>query len=295
MALIHSDGDLTQPIVASARRHIVPLSDSKPWLFEQDYQQLLQNWRPLELDEIYIPSTSGGSNDLVYDYYLVEESSPQDLNGGVVQWTRTYAAIPESRIEYESYAHTFPGLEVGTLGPIRYISSGSNAASVTTLTTTVSHGISVGDQVIVKYTGRLPDGTQLGGQVFRIALTGTTGTTLKVDIIIDDVAQYLTAQKADIGRSQFTEEVTSWMRYDYFLPGVSANVTKFGDITIFNSPVIVDADGNRTTTYGATTAPTKTEYLTDVKNKVPYIAHDSIVRRWRGNIYERMTRYIVPK
>jgi len=295
MSLIHSDGDLTQPIIASARRHIIPFSDSKPWLFEQDYQQLLQNWRPLQLDEIYIPAASGGSNDLVYDYYLVGETSPQDMSGGVVQWTRTYAAIPEPRVEFESYAHQFPGLEVGSLGPIRYISAGSNSAGVTTLTTTVAHGISVGDQVIVKYTRRLPDGTQLGGQLFRTALTGTTGSTVKISIVIDEVALYLTVQKADIGREVFSEEVTSWMQYDYFLPGVSANVNSFSDITIFNSPVIVDADGNRTTTYGATTAPTKTEYLTDVKNKVPYIAHDSIIKRWMGNIYERMTRYIIPK
>lgn len=296
MSRLWTDFDLTQPTAVGARRHEIPFSDSKPYLFEEDYIQDIQYWRQLELDALYVPSSSGTSADLIFDYYLVAESSPQPQGGGVVKWTRTYAAIPEPRIEWESYAHTFPGLEDGTLGPLRYISGGTNASGVTTLTTTVSHGISVGQQVIIKYTNQLPDGTQIGRQVLRTALAGTSGTSLKVSIIVDNyVALWLTAQSADIGRDPFTEEVASWLQYDYFLPGVSANVTSFKDITIFNSPVIVDADGHRVTTYGATTAPTKTEYLTDVANKAPQITNDSTLRRWRGNIVERTTRYIIPK
>lgn len=291
------DGDLTIARPAGPRRWYVPFIDSKKWYFEQDFQQLLQNYDPILLDELYLPTTSGSSADLKLPCYLVHESDPQDLGGGIVQWTRTYSAIPDSRIEHESYAHTFPGLETGSLGPLRYITgTPTNAASVTTITTTVSHGISVGDQVIIRYTNVMPDGTQLGRQIFRTALTGTTGATLKVSIVIDGSALYwLTAQKADIGRDAFSEETTSWLNYDYFLPGITAGISTFQDIPIINSPIIVDGDGARTDTYTATTAPTKTEYLTDVKNKTPHIAHDSVLRRWKGNIYERVTRYIIPK
>jgi len=295
--MTHYDGSLSTATTHGPRRWFIPFSDNQKWFFEQDYMQLRESFDPLLLDTLFVPSSSGTSGDVRREFYLVAESSPEDVGGGVVQWTRTYAAIPEPRMEFESYAHTFPGLETGSLGPLRYISgTPTNSASVTTITTTVAHGISVGDSVIIRYTNQQPDGTQIGRQRLFTALTGTTGSTLKVSIIIDtNIVLWLTAQKADMGRDAFTEETTSWIAYDYFLPGVSQGITTFADIPIINSPVIVDSNGTRTDTYAATTAPTKTEYLADVKNKTPHVAHDSSLRRWMGNIYERQTRYIIPK
>lgn len=299
MAIIHTDGDFTLASECSARRWVMPFRDNKRWYFEQDYMQFWQNFEPLPLDTLYVPSVSGSSADLALPCYLVQESSPQDMGGGdLCKFTRTYAAIPDSREEYESHPYTFAGLETGTLGPLKYISgTPTSASSVTTITTTTSHGISVGDNVIIRFTTQLPTGEQYGAQIFRTALTGTTGSTLKVAVIINQnpVVLWISAQSADIGRSTFTESVGSTLVHEYFLPGVSPGVTKASDVQILNTPVIVDSDGTRTDTYTSTTAPTKAEYIADVKAGTMLVAEDSVIRPWMGNIYTRTTRYVRAK
>jgi len=298
MALTHTDGDFTTPQVAGPRRWFVPFRDNKRWYFEQDY---MVNWADFEtspLSTLYVPTTSGSGQDLTLAYYLVRESSPSELGGGLCQFTRTFAAVPSPREEHESYAYTFPGLETGSLGPLKYISgTPTSASSVTTITTTTSHGISVGDQVIIRFTVQLAGGQQFGAQILRTALTGTTGTTLKVDIIVSQnpVVQWISAQSADIGRSAYTEEVSSTLIYEYFLIGISPKIKTADDIEIYNTPIIVDSDGTRTDTYTSTTAPTKAEYLVDVKTGANIVATDSVIRPWMGNIYERVTRYVRAK
>jgi hypothetical protein len=47
-------------------------------------------------------------------FYLVAEGELFDLGGGVVEWERTYAAVPASYDEFESFAYSFIGF-MGTV------------------------------------------------------------------------------------------------------------------------------------------------------------------------------------
>ena len=284
MSIIYSDGDYTVPVANGSKRWFAPFPDNALIAFEQDYMQLLANW-----DES--SATLDTPHPDLTTYYRIESSRLEPLGGGMVKWTETFSRIPDARIEFESYAYTFAGLETGSLGPLRFISSASYAA-VTTINTTVAHGISAGDMVIVRYTNQLPNGDQIGRNVLREALTGS-GSTLTVSLILDtNIVAWISVQKADIGRDPYTESVNSWLNYDYFLPGVSATVATAGDIPELFPVVIVDGDGKRTTTYTSTTAPTKASYLEHVKAGTLLIAEGSSIRRWRGNIYERVARYV---
>lgn len=40
-------------------------------------------------------------------YYLVEETAPDDLGGGMVSWKRTYYELPPDRSEYENIAYNY--------------------------------------------------------------------------------------------------------------------------------------------------------------------------------------------
>jgi hypothetical protein len=43
--------------------------------------------------------------------YLVEETAPTHVGGGLVTWDRIYCEIPEDRTEYESYVHPYQFLQ----------------------------------------------------------------------------------------------------------------------------------------------------------------------------------------
>ena len=60
-----------------------------PYILKQDFVHFLDGWQPLALN------TPHGVADFA-DYLLVEESEKQDIGGGVIKWTRTYAKVPES-------------------------------------------------------------------------------------------------------------------------------------------------------------------------------------------------------
>lgn len=64
-------------------------------LFTVRYQQKASAWKAAAWD-IRGPKNS----------FLVEESVPTDLGGGVIEWDRIFAQVPKPRDEYEDYIHT---------------------------------------------------------------------------------------------------------------------------------------------------------------------------------------------
>jgi len=76
------------------------------YAFRQDFMQLRANFTPTALDTAH-PST--GMTPDFSDYFLVKEEDRKDMGNGLVKWTRTYAKLPASYDEFESFAYHFIG------------------------------------------------------------------------------------------------------------------------------------------------------------------------------------------
>ncbi len=95
------DGDFTIEKAWGAKRITFPFDgDSTSFYTEQDFTQDLSSFAALPLN------TQDPDDPLSF---LVAESPLQDMGGNVVRWTRTFARVPESRNEFETFAYTFPG------------------------------------------------------------------------------------------------------------------------------------------------------------------------------------------
>lgn len=287
MSAIYTDGDFTVAEITGARRWSDPLNRGEATTFDEDYIQALTSWRALPLDTLHPDPTP-------FDYaVLVGESPLQDLGGGIVKWTRTYSLIPLSYVRHEAFAYTFPGLATDALYPVRAISAVTYGTGTTLITTTVSHGISTNDLLFVNYTAQMASGDQIGRTVLRKA-TSASGSSITVPIIVDPltIVQWNRVQKTDLARDPITRTVNSRVQYDYFLAGWSPGVATEADIAIIQPAFVVDENGKQTNTYAATSAPTKTEYLADVKAGNWIVAEASTTSYWKGNIIERRTRYV---
>lgn len=254
--------------------------------FVEPYIQTVDDFTPLALDTPH-PD--------IHDAYLVEESERENI-GGFYKWERTYARIPPSREVFEGYSWIVPGIGTGAIYSAQSISSVSHAASVTTIVAASSPGISVGDQCNVAYTFTdAATGTQYGRTVLRTALSGTSGTTVKVDLISEPggTLTFLTVKKVEPGRAAEALEVGSVIQVDYFLPGVSTGINTAFDIPIIEALEIYDSDGVKTDSFTATTSPTLATWRSYVAAKTRVCVVRSVIRRWLGNIYERSTRYCV--
>jgi hypothetical protein len=287
MSYTFQDGDLSTAQIDGPKRWLRPFDDDfSQVVFEQDYQQFEDDFTPLPLDT---------PHDTIKDAYLVSEGPLDALGGGVVKWTRTYARIPASRQRFESYSWTVPGIGTEAVYSSVSISSNSSAAGVTTLVTATSSTAGVGDSVLVSYT--FTDGvtgTQYGRDVLRTCLSGTSGTTINVDLISEPggTITYNTLKKVEPGRDPYTEEVGSVLQLDYFLPGVSAGIDSPQDIPELAPLTIYDNTGRQTASFTATTTPTLATWRSKVAAGEYVCVVRSIPRRWMGNIYERATRYV---
>tara|TARA_R110000868_G_scaffold305292_1_gene566360 strand:- start:356 stop:1225 length:870 start_codon:yes stop_codon:yes gene_type:complete len=289
MAILWTDSDLTQPLVDGPRRWQRPFDDIFSQLtFEQDYQQFEADFVPANLDS---PSSDYS------DAYLVREGELTALGGGVVKWTRTYSRIPVSRQTFEGYSWLVPGIGTGAVFAAQTINSAANAAGVTTLTCAGSTTASVNDSLSISYT--FTDGvtgTQYGRTVIR-TMTGGTGTAPSVVLISEPggTISYNTAKKITPGRPAEALEVGSSLQLDYYLPGVSAGIGTPFDIPIISELQIYDGDGVKVNSFAADTAPTLTTWRAQVAARDNVCVVSSVVRRWKGNIYERATRYCIAR
>ena len=107
------------------------------------------------------------------------------------------------------------------------------------------------------------------------------------------------------GRDPFTKKVLSRLEYDYFrvwattgdyssvasIPFIEAQ-TYITDDTASERPVKYLTDTSINTAAGET-IPTQQDYKALVIAGTEIVAEDCDIRRWMGNIYERVTRYVV--
>ncbi len=101
------------------------------------------------------------------------------------------------------------------------------------------------------------------------------------------------------GRDRFTKTVMSRLAYAYYIPGVDGGITTAADIPLIDAQRYVwDSTENDSDwladspPFTDATDPTRTTYEGWI-GSTEIVAEESVVRRWMGGIYERVTRYIV--
>lgn len=118
------DGILGIAAPTGVRRWSAPFPDNILVMFDLDFVQRMTHWKPLPLDTKDRDSPS---------FVLVSESAIQRTGGGMGRWTRTYATVPPSRNDFESYVMTYPGMIGSTVsfgsGPAITIDAGRKAFS----------------------------------------------------------------------------------------------------------------------------------------------------------------------
>jgi hypothetical protein len=289
MSALWANSSLSSPTPDGARRWLRPFDDNfAQVMFEQDYQQFEDSFSPLTLDT---PS------DDFSDAYLVREGELSALGGGVVKWTRTYARIPANREVFESYSWLVPGINTGAVFAAQGVSGNTSAAGVTTLNCAGDTTAAIGDSVSISYT--FVDGvtgTQYGRNVIRTVLSGG-GATLGVSLISEPGGKitYNSARKVEPGRLAEALEVGSSLQLDYYLPGLSADVSTPLDIPLIDELQIYDGNGLKVNAFTADTEPTIFEWRVFIANGEKVCVVASIVRRWQGNIFERSTRYCIAR
>lgn len=323
------DGDFTVAVACGPKLFTCPFAgDPGAYILEQDFMQFRENWAPLPLVQI-LNTTRGLYLQLTQypepkfsNYYLTGESPLQAMDGGVVKWKRMFSQVPANRSEFQSYAAQLPGLSYGiaagvfappgfppTTNPIIF----TNAAIVqvpgtATITTTTAHGFTIGTVIALTYETSI-FGIQNGKYTFGATVNGVPTSTTFTFATNVNMSTYsaLYVQRAGFARKPLTRVVNSRLDYQYFMPGATgpAQVPIVGGLPLPSNflvdpsyipitPVveIYDQFNNRTDTYSNFTTPSQTDYQTIINNQGWVVAEPTSVTRWRGNIYESVTRYI---
>lgn len=93
---------------------------AESYILEQKFRVAAQWFSPLPLDTPYDFDSYffgfSGTLTRLGELILVGESPTVEVDGGLLEWTRTYATIPRPRNIYESFTFTFPGIDPGLVG-----------------------------------------------------------------------------------------------------------------------------------------------------------------------------------
>ena len=288
-------GDFTTPHAVTPKLWQWPIpGDSTTKLYTQDF---------VVDSEHYVRSDFDAEDADDPSLYLVDESNPTLIGNGIVRFTRTYSQIPQPRVmgsgsdEVELYVATVPG--IGYTDPVTfadYIDSAENVGDTTVLDIkSPPHLFQADDWVSIHYFARDPGSTLvITRQVSRLVIS-VTSSTVTIDRIIDayNIVAWGLIYKSLANREPYQLVVPSWISTEYFLPGVSSGIASASDIPIMQpTPIIDHVSGNRTDTITDQTSPSLDDYFEMIRDDIKIVAEPSSLTRWRGNIWERRTRYI---
>ncbi len=243
------------------------------FIIEQDFQQFKDFFSPLPIGTLYNfafwPDYAGTLP--IGTAMLISESPTQDLGAGQVRWTRTYATLPLPRNTYESFVFTFPGLF-------------PTVAAQTT------------DQLIAQIeSGVVSD--------------GSPSVTAEIIARVEHIFFHL-----DPGGS-YSPNYTDPSRTDYIVPQFRVFYNTFsneqpncyGSSYTGNLTFTKTSDGSPGTRPMKNTIPPVNDTDNEGDSGIPYAnpanpagallgtaeicVKQSIIRPWRGNIYEKITLF----
>jgi len=228
-------------------------------------------------------------------FYLVEEKNWEAVRGSIFKLTRVYSMIPSTREEWQSYSYQVPGIgSTSSAFPYVTISTMVNSGTITTITTSSNHGLSTDEFAEVQFNEVDSTGVQYTRHRL-LVVTVTSPTTFTVPIIVGSsppVSGTMQCRKVEPGRDPETQVVNCRVVYDYFLPGVTAGISVPSDIPNTDPLYIQDNTGRKTNVVTGNTSPTATQYKALIAAGTQIQIERSTQSIWRGNIYQRITRYI---
>lgn len=188
-------------------------------------------------------------------YYLVGESPLTDLGGGLCKWTRTYAQVPATRNDPSSLAYPF----IGYYGRVANLATSSSFP------------------VIGRPRQSLPVTCRIQSDYFLIGATPPASFTNISLIPVIAATKYYVPQGSIIG--------------GVFAPTYAAGSTN--DLaTGTDTDFIWDP-----ASFGGIipTIPSRTTYQGWITAGTEVVAEASQLSRWKGNIYQRQTKYVIAR
>ena len=239
---------------------------NSPYLLTQDFVCYGDYFSPLALNTVHVDAVDangklviGGGAAATFGnkFYLVSEGPRNEVGGGVVRWTRTYARVPARYEQPSSMTYTFIGYMSNTLFPIR-----------PRVPKAVPSRIQFDYYLLDKTSGNIYDST--GASVYAGA-AGTLPGVIHVPTIGE--LRYFAA---------FPKAVALNMVTDYI--GYQADIAY---------PVPNPGDAVNYPPYAS--YPTRDVYEGWIAAGTEIVAQASVPNRWMGNIIERQTVYILPQ
>lgn len=272
---------ITSPVAVSGFRAtpLLPLEPSA-MLYEQDF---------LVARGSYASAAFSDTNATYTSAYFVGDTAFRDMGDSVWQFTRQWATVPASFSEFETVAFTYPALAASVSGSSATVTAMTKSGSNIELTTTVS-GVSAGDTVYlnVQFTESPFTYSRFGW--YKVVSTGTNIVRVAA-AFLSSASSFSsvsgTIQKGALGRSNpKTVTVTSRLGREFLYTASPST-----ELPAFQAFRPVAATGDDVTTLSVTTIPSVSTYQGYLASGAELVA-ESRVTRWRGNIYERVTRYV---
>lgn len=316
--VLKRDDNLLEPQATSLPRPIYPWEgDTQSYLMEQDFMCYIDTYPR------YAP-TPGTQNPIRPEFYFLEDTPIRDTGvAGVGTFTRTWGMFPGwngqkvgtgslfVRKEPMSYVWTKPGYSTNDQFLDQYFID-NDASLATDDGTYITLYTTVNSITAQRFTVDL-DGSAtatifyvvnksnwISGEIHEyttnIVETGTNYIKVK-KVPYDDSGEsypivYGYFQKPAINIEPKQRVVSSIVYYDYWIPGI--NIDSIENVPLVQEFRVLDENENESDILTEASTPTQTQYAAMVANKTMICMEASQIRRWRGNIFERTTRYGYP-
>lgn len=274
--------------------------------FEQDQTAFEVRRRYMILRSSYSPQALDTADATYTQAYLVAETPTGNPGADLLEFERVYATIPAARDEREGYPFEYPGASA-SVAAISYATLSGVTFCSTTGVLAWSSGVSAvtGDLVGIRYT-RASDYTFLDGStgsitfgaVERKRATGTNAIKIRpapnrITSVSESITAAAAANLSTVGnRLPRTIVTNSRVLVEYILPGVTPGIAEPDDIALEQEFRVLDRFGQETNICTGTTIPSVQDYRGYVAAEQEVVAEDGQLVRYRGNIYERRTRFV---
>ena len=296
MSIPYTHGDFTTPRATTdsyVEYPFIEQGDNATKIYHLVCKVNRADYAPLALDTTMASASNADVIALPFTAdaaaYYVGDTTPQSIDGAIVQFERIFSNIPVTRnnVFGGTYAFTYPGVRAdSTDGTVRTVSSPSTASNVTSLPAT--NTVTVGDVIAYRINSTIGAIT-LSVQGMAHALPGTTTSVVKIPAInigttfVDGTLTELTIQP----RAQKSIPSGSVIDYTYYLPGVTPGITTFDDVDETDTFTAFSArTGESVSTLDVNTIPDGVTYQAQV-TAGEYLVVSSEVTRFRGNIIQR--------
>lgn len=271
--------------------HSYPLGAREPThlLVEADFCRITANYSRPAADTLLAYTINGSTTNC----YFIDDAAFRPFGGKpgpLSEWRRSWASVPASWYDGESYPYTYPAVSAAAVGNTYSVTaitaSGTNyvlAASTT--------GINAADSIYcsLKFTR---GGYSFQGGFFTTAVAVTaTNVTIGNSLLGSGSFTNVSGSvaKASAARTNVsTKVVASLLLHDYALSSAT-NVST--DLPLFAPFSAVDATGSETLSLTNTTTPTAATYAALVTGGQRLVV-ECWQRRYLGNIWERITRTV---